>query len=220
MKTILALSMAIITGSALAQSYSSENQRQLEEARRDVAQAEYAQTSGSRHMIQFNADSLLRATLSFSKAKQRGEAADNDTELDLGLNYAYSVPTIPRLQLGGRVNYIKDVSSLGDFENYGAEVGAIYNHTADLENAAYASLYLGMLWNNQYDNTKTALSDDDEVRLLTVALGKRFNLERWGVKHLVYSPEVALQTKNSTTGSSFEYTQDLQFRFVQFSLFF
>lgn len=199
MKTILALVSALIIGTA-------------------YAQTPLDSSTGSRHMFEFNADSVLRGVLSFDKSKTKGSAADNDTQVDLNLNYAISVPMMPRLQLGARGLYLKDVNASGDIENYGAQIGAILNHTDDLPNSYYASLYLGMLWNQEYGSGAEA--SDDEVRIGTLAVGKRFSMERWGIKHLTYQPEVALQARNSTTSASFDYSQDLQFRFLQFSVFF
>lgn len=107
--------------------------------------------------------------------------------------------------------------SAGDIENWGLQAGVIYNLSDDLQNAFYGSLFAGMLWNHEYGDSGAG---NDEVTTATVAIGKRFNLERWGIKHVTYSPEVALQTRSSNTGRSFDYTQDLQFRFLQFSVFF
>lgn len=197
MKTIFALVAAVMVGSAYAQNTS----------------------SGNTHMIEFNADSVLQGILSFDKSKTRGASADNDTQLDLTLNYAYSLPMMPRLQLGGRVNYEKGTEAgRGDLEDYGLEVGAIINHSADLRNALYASLYLGYGWANTYGNA--AAGRKDEVMSSTLAVGKRFGLDRWGISHLTYTPEIALENVNSTTGSALEYSQNIQFRFLQFAVFF
>ncbi len=175
-------------------------------------------SSGSRHMFEFNADSVLKGILSFDKSKTRGSEADNDTQLDISLNYAYSLPTMPMLQLGGRLNYDKGtMAGRGDLEDYSAEVGAILNLSADLRNALYASLYLGLGWANTYGG---ANSGTDEILTSTLAVGKRFGMDAWGIKHLTYTPELALENINSTTGSSLEYSQNLQFRFLQFSVFF
>jgi hypothetical protein len=202
MKTILALATALMMGSAFAQNGSSPMDS----------------SSGSRHMFEFNADSVLRGVFSFDKSKTPGKDADNDTELNLSLNYAYQLASMPRLQLGGRLNYLKDTNAGGDQENYSFMVGAIANNTSDLQNSAYASLYLGMGWNNEYGGTGG--NSDDELLTSILAVGKRFSMERWGIKHLVYSPEIALYNQNSTTGGDLEYTQSLQFRFLQFSVFF
>lgn len=203
MKTILAaVATALLMSSAFAQEGSSP----------------MASSSGSRHMFEFNADSVLQGILSFEKSKTRGSSADNDTQLDLTLNYAYSLPTMPRLQLGGRMNYTKGTEAgRGDLEDYGAEVGAILNHSADLRNSFYASLYLGLGWANTYGG---ANSGTDEILTSTVAVGKRFGMEAWGINHLTYTPEIALENINSTTGSALEYSQNIQLRFLQFSVFF
>ena len=206
MKTIFALATALFVGSAFAQ-----------------------QPNNPKHMFEFNADSVLQGIFSFDKSKTRGGSPDNDTQLDLNLNYAYALPGLPQLQLGSRLNYNKGtVGGRGDFEDYGIEVGAIYNFSpgmseVDLMNSIYASLYLGLGWQNNYGGTgDDAFSPGrkDEVLSSTIALGKRFDLSNWGVSHLVYTPEIALENLNSTTGSNLEYSQNIQFRFLQFAVFF
>ncbi len=169
-------------------------------------------------MFEFNADSVLQGVLGFNRSKTKGESADNDSVVDLDLNYAYSLPQMPRIQVGARVMYnIGSEAAMGDFENYGMQIGAIYNHSADLRNSIYLSLYGGLAWYNRYGAGSTP---DDEVISSTLALGKRISLENWGINHLVYTPEIALHSENSTTGSTIEYTQNLELRFLQFSLFF
>lgn len=200
MKTIIALGTALLLMSSA------------------FAQDGMGAGAGYKHMFEFNADSVLGGLFSFDKSKTPGKSADNDTELDLRLNYAYALPAMPRIQIGGRLNYLKDTNTAGDIENYGFQVGGIWNHSADLQNSIYASLYLGLLWNRVYGSA--AGNTMDEVRQTTLAFGKRFAMDRWGVKHLTYSPEIALQNENSTNGGNFEYQQSLQFRFLQFSVFF
>ena len=202
MKTILALATALIMGTAVAQEGSSP----------------LDSSTGSRHMFEFNADSILQGVLSFNKVKNNGQKADNDTALNLKLNYAYSLPQMPRIQVGTRFMYEKgNVTGQGDAENYGLALGAIYNHSADLRNSIYLSLYAGLGWYNTYG----AGLNDDEVLTTTLALGKRFSLESWGINHLTYTPEIAIQSENSTTSANgVEYAQDLQLRFLQFSVFF
>lgn len=216
MKKILAIAALVLLNSAQAQS--NDGSESFWGTSMGTGQSEASGSGGgNRHMFEFGADSSVFGLLSFDKSKTRGNESDDDTQLNLDLNYAYSLPMYPRLQLGARGLYLKDVNSLGDQENWGAQVGAIFNLSDDLQSSAYASLYLGMLWNHDYGSSQAG---DDEVRIGTVAVGKRFNLERWGLKHVTYSPEVALQTRNSTTSSSFDYSQDLQIRFLQFSVFF
>jgi hypothetical protein len=203
MKTILALTTALLLGSAYAQ----------------TGTTPMDSSTGSRHMFEFNADSVLQGVLSFDKSKTRGSEADNDTQLNLNLNYAYSLPMMPRLQLGGRVDYAKGTEAgRGDLEDYKLRVGAIVNHSEDLKNALYASLYLGLGWANTYGNSD--FGRKDEVLSSVLAVGKRFNLEQWGIKHLTYTPEIALENENSTTGAALEYSQNVQFRFLQFAVFF
>lgn len=174
-------------------------------------------SSGRMHMFEFNADSVLGGLFSFDKSKSRGSNSDDDIEMDLRLNYAYQVSNMPRLQFGGRLNYLKDTGSLGDVENWGFQVGAILNNSENLRNSIYASLYLGMDWSHEYGG---AYNVSDEVFVSTFAIGRRYAMEEWGVKHLTYTPEIAFQNLNSTTGGDLEFAQSIQFRFLQFSVFF
>lgn len=169
------------------------------------------------HMFSFNADSVMRGILSIEKSKAKGTSATNNTQLDLELNYAYRLPTMPLLQVGGQIMYDKGAKpGRGDMEDYGLKVGAILNMDNDLMNSPYASLFVGYTWANNYDQG----GGKDEVFSSVLAVGKRFSLEPLGIKHLVYTPEVALENLNSTTGSSLVYAQNIQFRFLQFSVFF
>ncbi len=174
-------------------------------------------STGTKHMFDFNADSVLRGVLSFGKSKLPGEDSDSDIQMDVRLNYAYQLDSMPQLQLGTRLDYLKDTASAGDIENWGIQIGGIWNQSTDLLNTMYASLYLGMLWNKEYG---PGVGENDEVLYSTLALGRRYSMEKWGVKHLTYTPEIAFQNRNSTNGGDFSYTQSLELRFLQFSVFF
>lgn len=192
MKTIFALATALIAGSALAQT--------------------------PRHMIDFNADSLLNGYLSFSRSKAKGQESDRNTNLNLDLNYAYALPAMPQIQVGGQFKYQKGVfAGRGDSEDYIADVGAWWNHRETLNDTLYVKAMLGLGWVNNYNSSSPR---KDEVLRSTFAIGHRFPLTRWGMNHVTYSPEVALQNVNSTTGSALEYRQDIQLRFLQFSVLF
>lgn len=179
-------------------------------------------SSGSRHMFEFGSDSSLLSVLSFSKSKTKGQDTSNNTNFNLDLNYAYSLPSMPRLQVGGRINYDKQdaIAGRGDGEDYGLAVGAIMNHKEDLRNSAYLAFYFGYGWAHTYGGLVGNTKRRDEILTSTLSLGKRMSLEKFGINHLTYSPEVALQNVNSTTGGSIEYRQDIQFRLLQFSIFF
>ena len=183
----------------------------------------YAQSANNpKHMINFQVDDLFLGSVNFDSSKSRGQDNDTDTQINLDLNYAYALPNLRNLQVGAKVNYEKGTESgRGDFEDYGGDIGAIWNfqfrgNELDLNNSMYVSAFIGYGW----DNTYTDGNDDDEVFRTTAALGKRFSLERWGVDYLTYSPEIALQSINSKTGGALEYSQSLQLRFLQFSVLF
>lgn len=205
MKTILALSTAtaLMMGTV---AYAQEGSSPM------------ASSSGTTHMFEFNAQSILSGIFAFSKSKTKGSDADNNTTLDFEFNYAYTLPQMPRLQLGGRVNYLSGTTAgRGDVEDYGAAIGAILNSSTDLKNSAYVSLYWGLEWANTYGSGQGA---HDEVGTTSLALGKRFSMEPWGIKHFTYTPEIAFVNEDSTTESALAYSQNLEFRFLQFSAFF
>ncbi len=178
-----------------------------------TAQGAFA-VGSDQNMIESNVDSLVRGAYSFDKSKNRGSDADNDSQLDLVLNYAMKVYN--NWQLGTRLNYLKDTNSSGDIEDYGFQLGAFYNLEENFMDSMYFSLFTGLNWNNQYGNGNAR----DEVWKTSLAFGKRIGLARWNIAHLVYSPEVALVSENSTVSSVTEYSQSLVIRFLQFSLFF
>lgn len=173
-----------------------------------------------RSMINFDVESNPLGNLVFDSSKARGQESDNDTQLFLSINYAYQLPGVERLQLGARFEYEKATNpGRGDFEDYWGEIGGYWNFGnvdgGDLSRAYYASLFIGYGW----DNTYTAGTSDDEYFSSTVAVGKRFSMKGLGIENLTYTPEVALQSVNSKTGGALEYSQSLELRFLQFSLF-
>ena len=202
MKFIAALSTVLLMGSAFAQS-----ERTL------------SSSSGHSHMIEFNADTLLNGVISLGKSKTRGSSADNDLSANLRLNYAYALPTMPRLQLGGGLNYMSGpASGRGDAEDYGFNLAAYMNSSTDLANSFYGSIKWGIDWAHTYggDNGNTK----DEVGTLQLALGKRMSFAPWGIKHLTYTPEIAFVNQDSSTRSALEYNQAVEFRFLQFAVLF
>lgn len=218
MKKILVLATALLMSSAFAESnYGSSNGWGMGSSTgMGTGQTDAGHDT---HMIESNVESLIRGAYSFDKSKSRGAAADNDSQLDLVLNYAWKFKD--RWQAGVRTNYLKGTRSTGDTENYGFQVGGFYNFSENLMESFYLSIFTGLQWNHTYGGPSGQVRD--EVWKTTFAGGKRFTLARWNVAHLVYSPEIALVTANSTTGSkgsNLEYQQNVQLRFLQFSLFF
>lgn len=209
-KTLVAATTALFMSSAFAVDYNNTGM--------GTGEGETS-TGKDMHMIESNVDSLVRGAYSFDKSKTRGSSADNDSQLDLTVNYA--IKWRENWQFGTRLNYLKGTDNNGDQENYGFQVGAFYNFSPNLIQSFYVSLFTGLDWQHTYDGP--AGNTRDEVWKTTLAAGKRFTLARWDIAHIVYSPEIAMVTANSTTGSkgsNLEYTQNIQLRFLQFSLFF
>lgn len=181
-----------------------------------------AATQDPNHMISFDLDSIVQGTLNYDSSKVRGQKSDNDFQVQLDFNYAYTLPQLRNLQPGFRFEYSKGTEGgRGDFEDYGAEIGGYWNfqipgQELDLRNSYYTSVFFGYGWANTY----TTGTEDDELFRSTFALGKRIDLSNWGIGSVSYTPEIAFQSINSKTGGALEYSQSLQFRFLQFSVLF
>lgn len=209
----LVLVLALLSGSAFAQDYfvDTQGRQAMEESGSQTAPMAAA---GMRHMFEFNVDSIEAAAISFDKIKTKGSDADSGTNLDISLNYAYGIHRF--FQAAARFEYFSGVNRTEEEENFNLALGLIANASEDFTNSAYASLYLGAGWAQQFGND----SSRDDLRFGTLAIGKRYPLEMLGLKHIVYSPEIALNMVNSTTDESLDYSYSLQFKFLQFSVFF
>lgn len=208
MKKLIALGLATLSFSAFANFRRESRFMQRMEAHRTPAAME-----GVRHMFEFNVDSVLAGALAFENSKVKGSDATNDSRANLSLNYAYGIA--PLLQVGGRMNYFSGMSGANDYENFDLSVGAILNNMEDFTQSAYLSLYVGAGYAEQFGpNTR------DDLRFATLAVGKRFQLNNIGLKHVTYSPEIAVKNVSSTNNEALDYSQSLEFRFLQFSVFF
>ena len=212
MKKLLVAAMILTSGPVLAQNYyGSPRNSQNQEA---AGAATPVVNPGVRHMLEFSPEAMEAAVLSFDRIKSKGSDADSGTNLNFDVNYAYGVSQY--LQAAARFHYLSGLSGADPSEELTIQLGAIMNLTSDFTQAAYVSLFVGAGFDQQFGNNGSR----DDLRLGTIAVGKRFPLTMFGVKHITYSPEVALQTVNSTTNDSLDYSQSLEFRFLQFSVFF
>lgn len=210
MKKILALTIALGSLTAFAQNSYYAGNRQNQEASTGT---EPVAAPGVRHMLEFSAQTMESLVLSFDRTKSNGRDADSGANLNFDVNYAYGVHRL--LQAGMRVHYLNGLSGANQAEEMNFEVGGIFNMNPDFTRSMYGSLYVGAGWAQDFGQ-----GTRDDLRLATVAVGKRFPLEMFGVKHVTYSPEIALQMINSTNDEDLDYSQSLQFRILQFSVFF
>ena len=171
-----------------------------------------------KHMVEFNADSILLGQFAFKLTKDRADQNAEETKTGLLLlNYAYSVTE--HLQLGARGSYSKFEGEGSKGENTGLSLGVIYNLGPDLRNAYYVSVYGGFEWSRYEDNTSP--TDRGEEVFGRLSFGKRFPLTFLNLENVTYSPEVAMTSTSSTkSNSSVDWSQDLAFKFLQFSVFF
>lgn len=209
MKKILALVAALSIGSAYAQTSGTGGMGGMMNVEGQGQKAE----QGQRHMIEFNTQALPSLVYSLTKDKAKGTSSNNDGDITLGFNYAYTIH--PNIQVGGRFNYMTGINGNNDTEQMDLQAGGWFNTKAgDLQNSPYISALIGA----GYAHTFGANGGRDDLIMGTVALGKRFSLERFGVQHVTWTPEVAFTNVNSTADESFDYRQATEFRLVQFSV--
>jgi hypothetical protein len=227
MKKTLVVGFALLTSSAFAQSYDSSNSQMnntdysaMDSRNREEAGSRMGDNTlqlaeaGSRHMFEFNIDSILAAAISFDKIKTEGQDSDNDTNYDLSLNYFYGVH--PNLQVGFRFDYFKGLGAVEDIETLGLDVGGYWNFDEDFSRALFLGGFVGAGWAQQFGNDASR----DDLRTASLSVGKRFPLDHWGIKHVTWTPELAMKFINSTTDESIDYQQSLQLRILQFSVLF
>lgn len=179
----------------------------------DIEKQEAQTQEGQKHMIEFNANSVPSLVWAFTKDKSKGTSSENDSDIDFDMNYAYTIH--PNFQLGGRLNYFTGISGNNDQENLLLQaVGWFNTKGGDLQNSPFLSFGVG----GGYAQTYGDGGSRDDLLNATLSAGKRFGMDKWGVKHLTWTPEVALTTSNSTNNDSFDYRQALEFRFIQFSV--
>lgn len=212
MKKFLVLALALATSSVFAQS-NGGNRYQNQESASANSNLDLA-NPGLRHMIEFTPETLHAAVLSFNRTKNAGQDADSGTDFNFQTNYAYGIHRY--LQVGFRFGYLSGLSGAANTEELKLQVGGIVNFNQDFTQAVYASVWLGAGFIQDFSSPGTR----DDMRYGTLAVGKRIPLTMFGIKHVVYSPEVALQMANSTTDEKLDYSQSLQFRALQFSVFF
>lgn len=88
MKTIFALATAIFVGSAFAQTGTSGTATTSGTGSTGSTMADAPVAGQPKHMLSFGTDGSILGKLSFEKSKVKGSDADNDTNLDLAVNYA------------------------------------------------------------------------------------------------------------------------------------
>ncbi len=211
MKKLLALTLALASLSAFAQNTYFGETRQRQEAA--AANTMPMAAPGLRHMLEFNAQTIESLVLSFDRTKSAGRDADSGAKLNFSMNYAYGIHRF--VQAGVRFQYLNGLSGTNQTEDMNIQFGGIVNMNEDFTRAIYTSLYLGAGWAQDFGQ-----GTRDDLRFATIAVGKRIPLNMFGVKHITYSPEVALQMITSTNAEDLDYSQSLQFRLIQFSAFF
>lgn len=174
-----------------------------------------ASAFAQKHMVQIGTDNTTIGNLSWTSEKTRGTDAEENKFFYALANYAMTFTD--HIQAGGKVELTK--SKFGDESShtYGLQVGGIYNLDTDFRKSLYASLYVGWEWG--YSNDSVTPIERTESFISTVAVGKRCPLT-FISENVTYSPEIAFVSTNPTKSSVTEWRQALEFRILQFSVFF
>lgn len=218
MKTILAVAaLSLATGAFAQTNYNSNSGSQsnngLFGGNLNVQNQDAKAADGQRHMVEFTANSVPSLIYSIEKTKTKGTDSDNDSDTNLAFNYAYAIH--PNIQIGGAFNFFNGVFSNNDVERMDLQAKAWFNFKGgDLQNSAYVVAGLGAGYAQTFGNN----GGRDDLVIASVGVGKRFSLQRFGVEHLTWSPEIALTNTNSTSDNSFDYRQATEFRVLQFSV--
>jgi hypothetical protein len=209
MKTILAVAAVLSFGTVYAQTTDGSGDESLF----NIAPQEEQAEEGQRHMVEFNAESIPSLIYSIERSKAKGTSGDTESGSNISLNYAYAIH--PNVQVGGKFNFFNGVFANNDVERMDVQASGWFNTKAgDLANSPYVSVSLG----TGYAQTFGSNGGRDDLWLGSLSFGKRFGLDRIGVKHISWTPELAFVTENSTNDSSYDYRQATEFRLLQFSV--
>jgi opacity protein-like surface antigen len=168
-----------------------------------------------KHMVQFGTDAQTLSSLSFRSEKHSGQKSEEDKNFNFTGNYAYALTS--NLQVGANFNYSIEKENNEDSENYGLLVGATWNFDTDFRKAYYVGVHAGMDWGRKSGGDENSSSEELISR---ATAGKRFPLSFIGLENVTYSPEVSFTSVNSTKKTDTEWSQDLSFKILQFSVFF
>jgi hypothetical protein len=168
-----------------------------------------------KHMVQIGTDNTTIGNLSWQSEKTRGSNSEEQKAYYVFANYAMTLTD--HLQAGAKVELSKFTFGDSASNTLGLQVGGIYNLNTDFRKSLYASLYVGWDWGHEVDDDFE--DSRTEAFSSTLAVGQRFPLT-FISENVTYSPEIAYVTTNPTKSSDTEWTQSLEFRILQFSVFF
>jgi hypothetical protein len=215
MKAIFALVAMGLASSALANQFKDRFSVRSRDSWGDpikIQRQEARPHQGRHHMVELSSSSIPRLVFSDEKTEAKDGGSQTDSSWNLGMNYAYTIH--PNIQLGGRFNYSKGTVASSESEQLDISAVGWFNLTDDLANSIFASLSIGKGFVQTYGSS----GPRDDLWLTAISVGKRFNLNRLGVSHLSWTPEIALLNENATTDNSFDYRQVTEFRLIQFSV--
>lgn len=162
---------------------------------------------GYRHMITFGTHGL-----GWSGDAERLETKSNssfervdDLALNLGMNYAYLFSS--RIQLGLFFQNSHDEykfykrsggSSTSEIESTNYGMFGLFNFSDELSDAFFIGLGASK-FNHEEENAhdftdaegKNPFELDDTGETYEIVFGKRFNLKRWKIDHLTFSPQIS-----------------------------
>lgn len=153
-----------------------------------------------------NMINLTTTASSFSYSEGDGKNTAKSTSNDFSFRADYAYAITERIQLGGQGS----LNSGNGIDAYSLSVGGIYNFDDNLANAFYTSLYAGYYWGG---------SNVAEAMRGQLSIGKRFELAKWKLTSVSYSPSVDYVRYEYTDGRDY-HVDSVVVRLIQFSAFF
>lgn len=147
----------------------------------------------TKHMIQFDAESINLGFLGKSKYEYKGSSVKDDDISSgfLNLGYFYA---IEQFQVGGSLTYSRSRSNFDSNTfvsmNRSLNFGGFYN-IGKLSESFFIGAFLG--FGNSYSNSDSSEIDRNYSRSGLLEFGKRFSLESFGINGLVYSPSISFE---------------------------
>lgn len=181
----------------------------------------FANDERPKHMVQLTTRGLGIGG-NYEKTTPRSNSKFDDYDVtngNIALNYAYTLR--PRLQLGLAIS---NFSSKREYKATNGQKGKVtHDHfnvgafaILNFSDALADAWYLGFMatYFNEEDETtnKTVLNyleDDKSGETFELSFGKRFSLERYGISHITYSPNLSVYVQRARKDYEDDGLQDM-----------
>ena len=193
-----------------------------------------AQETTTKHQISFGENFSFKSSGSTGRAKTDKDLGIKSYDIldgNLSLNYLHSFA--PQFQLGFSYSSKSDETKITANNGNKAKVQesqssfyaiAIFNAIADIHNSWYFGGAIGReSFKEEVDSNLGDSEEEYDIDAYVAFVGKRFNLKRFGIENLTYSPMVTYVLGNvngDLEDSGVEQITSVIFEFIKFDLLF